>query len=209
MSTPTVRQHGRHVAAWQRLLGRVGVRAMGWQAVGPLPEVPKAIFVAAPHTSNWDGFIMVAIAWSLNLRLSWVGKHTLFKWPFGAFFRFAGGVELNRRAAKDTVKAIADQVAAAGEMYLAVSPPGTRSKRACWRSGFYHIARAADVPLVLGFLDYARKRGGCGPTVHLTGDVRADMDVLRAFYADVRGRYPEQETPTRLDNEDTEMRDAA
>jgi 1-acyl-sn-glycerol-3-phosphate acyltransferase len=196
-----IRNTGRTLGPVYQFIGRWTCWFMGWTPVGGLPSPEKAIFIASPHTSNWDGFIMQAVAWSLGVRLSWMTKHTLFKWPFRRFLRWAGAVPVDRRKSTDTVGQIADQFAAVDGMYMAVAPSGTRARRDFWKSGFYHMARRANVPVICGFLDYRTKRGGCGPVIHLTGDQRADMDRIRAFYDGIEGRHPDQHTPVRLREE--------
>jgi len=177
------------------------MRGFGWSVdVVPLP--PKMVFIAAPHTSNWDVPFMLAAAWSLPIRLSWLGKHTLFRGALGGkFMRAVGGIPVDRRSSSSTVSRIADEFRRVPRLYLAISPEGTRGGATYWRSGFYHIAREAGVPIGLGFLDYGRRRAGVGGLLTPSGDVRADMDVIRAFYAGIRGRRPELETVPRLREE--------
>lgn len=193
-----IRHDGRQLGTAYRLFGRLTCAIMGWTPVGSLPDARKAIFIASPHTSNWDGFIMQACAWSLGVRLSWMTKHSLFRWPFRGFLRWVGAVPVDRRKATDTVQQIADQFLATDEMYLAIAPSGTRSRRETWRSGFYHMALAADVPIICGFLDYRSKRGGVGALIEPTGDVTVDMDRIRAAYAGIQGKHGALHTPIRL-----------
>lgn len=200
-STSTITKDGRTLGAFHRFLGRVVCRLMGWTPVGGLPAPKRAIFIASPHTSNWDGFIMQAIAWALGVRLSWITKHTLFKWPFRRFLKAVGAVPVDRSKRSDTVGQVAKQIQDSDGMYLAIAPSGTRAKRDHWKSGFYHMARAANVPIICGFLDFKRKRGGCGPVIHLTGDRKADMDQIRAFYKGIDGKHPELHTPVKLRDE--------
>ncbi|MEC8422182.1 MAG: lysophospholipid acyltransferase family protein [Myxococcota bacterium] len=208
-TTSTIPQDGRTLGAPYRIFGRMVCRVLGWTPVGGLPEPNRAIFIASPHTSNWDGFIMQAVAWSLGVRLSWVTKHSLFKWPFRRALRALGAVPVDRSRRSDTVGQIARQITESEGMYLAIAPSGTRSRREHWKSGFYHMARAANVPVICGFLDFKRKRGGCGPVIHLTGDRSADMDKIRAFYNGIEGRHPELHTPVRLREESTEGSEAS
>lgn len=200
-STSNITQDGRTVGSIRRLTGRVVCRLMGWTPVGGLPAPKRAIFIASPHTSNWDGFIMQAVAWALGVRLSWMTKHTLFKWPFRRFLRAVGAVPVDRTKRSDTVGQIARQITESDGMYLAIAPAGTRARRDFWKSGFYHMAHAAGVPVVCGFLDFKRRRGGCGPVIELTGDRKADMDRIRAFYDGIEGRHPELHTPVLLRDE--------
>ena len=185
-----------------RLTGTAYLRLLRWHIEGHLPHVTRAVLIAAPHTSNWDLPFMLAVAGVLGLRLSWLGKRELFRWPFGPIMRRLGGVAVDRRASQNMVQQAVDRFAAADRLLLVVPPSGTRSRAAHWKSGFYHIARGARVPIICTFLDYRRRLGGIGPTVVPSGDVRADMAVIRRFYADVVGRYPDCTTPVRLREED-------
>ncbi|MCB9524293.1 MAG: lysophospholipid acyltransferase family protein [Myxococcales bacterium] len=183
------------------LIGRLWLRIFGWTLVGTLPDAPKWVFIAAPHTSNWDLPFMLATAWSLRVRVSWLGKHTLFEGPFAPFMRWLGGLPVDRRAPHGLVAQVVGEFARRERLVLAIPPEGTRSYRDFWKSGFYHIAVGADVPVGTGFLDFAQKRCGLGPTLRLTGDVRADMDRVRAFYEPLRGKVPADQGPVRLREE--------
>ena len=209
MSTSNIRRTGARLGPAYRLFARVVARLSGWKIEGGFPNVDKALFVASPHTSNWDGFFMLMVAWHMRVRLSWITKHTMFRPPIGWFIRWAGGVPVDRRAKHNTVDQITQQFEEADELYLAIAPSGTRAKRDYWKSGFYHMALAANVPLILGYLDYKRKAGGCGPVIHLTGDIPADMERIRSFYEDVEGAHPELHTRIRLRAEDREESEQA
>jgi 1-acyl-sn-glycerol-3-phosphate acyltransferase len=175
---------------------------IGWKAVGSMPSVPKALFVASPHTTLWDGPIMVFVAWTLGVRLSFITKQEALRFPFKTFVTYFGGIGVDRSKSNDMVSQVAQRFAEREGMYLAVAPDGTRKRADHWRSGFYHMARKADVPLVLGFLDYKTKRGGILGEYTLTGDMKRDMDHLRAVYADVVGKFPDQHSVIRLMGED-------
>lgn len=186
----------------RRAIGRSWLRLFGWKASGPLPEgVPKAVFVAAPHTSNWDGPHMIAIAWALGVPLRWMGKKELFRFPFRSFLRSVGGVAVDRGRPEGVVEDLARAFAEADTMYLAIAPSGTRRGKGYVKSGFYRIAQQAGVPIVLGFLDYEKRQGGCGPVLVPSGDLGADMEKLRAFYATVVARHPQRVPPMRLREE--------
>ena len=185
-----------------QLAGASYLRLFGWRVEGIPPHVPKAVLVAAPHTSNWDLPFMLATAWVLGVRLSWLGKRGLFRGPLAPVFRRLGGLPVDRGSPQNLVQQAVGWFADAGELFLAVAPSGTRSRVAHWRSGFYHIARGAGVPVLCTFLDYRRKVAGVGPPIMPTGDVHADMDVIRAFYAGVVACYPALTTPIRLREED-------
>ena len=175
-------------------LGRAWLRFFGWQLVGGVPDVKKAVVVAAPHTSNWDLGFALAVAWALGIHVRWVGKHTLFRFPFGTLMRALGGVAVDRRGRHDAVTAIAELINRHEELLLIIPPEGTRSRADRWKTGFYYIALAAKVPIVLGFLDYANRRGGLGTVFNPTGVIDDDVASMREFYKDIRGKYPEDES---------------
>lgn len=154
----------------------------------------KAVVVAAPHTSNWDFPFTLAVAWALGIELRWVGKHTLFVPPFGQIMRALGGVPVDRRARNNAVPAVVELLRQHHELMLVIAPEGTRSRAKRWRTGFYHMALGAEVPLVLGFLDYARKRGGLGEVFVPSGDLEKDMERIAAFYAGIMGKRPERQS---------------
>lgn len=185
-----------------RTLGKMILDAAGWTIEGGKPSVDKFVLIAAPHTSNWDFVYALACTHALGLEVHWMGKDALFRGAQGRLFRALGGLPVDRSKKNDLVRALAAQFAARERFVLLVPAEGTRSRGTHWKSGFYHIARTADVPVAPGFLDYARKRVGIGPLQRLTGDVRADMAKIRAFYADKRGKYPERFTPPVLREED-------
>lgn len=160
------------------------------------------MLIAAPHTSNWDLPHMLACAWVLGIRPSWMGKRELFRFPFGGLMRWLGGVPVDRSRRTSLVQQVAARFAAVDALYLVVPPSGTRSRAPRWKSGFYHIARSASVPVVCAYLDYGRGVAGIGPVLVPSGDIPADMDRIRAFYTPIRGRYPELTTPMRLPEED-------
>ena len=183
-------------------LGRAWMGAFGWRVDGALPETRKFVFIAAPHTSNWDLPFMLAAAYILGLQISWLGKHTLFQGPFGWFMKALGGIPVDRTSPHGLVRQVADRFQQADTLILAIPPEGTRKKVEYWKSGFYHIARSAQVPICLSFLDFGRKVAGLGPLIMPTGNVRADMDQVRAFYRDIRGKLPALESEPRLREED-------
>lgn len=170
--------------------GQAFLDAAGWTVVGGAPDVKKAVIVAAPHTSNWDLAYALSITWRLGLPIRWMGKHTLFRPPFGAIMRKLGGIPVDRRGRNNAVDAAIKLLEDADELMLLIPPEGTRGVAKRWKTGFYHTAVGAKVPIVLGFLDYEGKRGGLGEVFWPTGDIDADMERIRAFYAGMKGKYP-------------------
>jgi 1-acyl-sn-glycerol-3-phosphate acyltransferase len=174
-----------------RILARVFLFTTGWKPEGAPPDAAKWVLIAAPHTSNWDLVYLLALAQVYRVRISFMMKHTVFRGPFGPLFRSLGGIPIRRHLSENLVKQMVEAFAERDELHLVVPAEATRTRVDMWKSGFYHIAREAQVPIVLGYLDYARRRGGFGPAFLPTGRVREDMDVIREFYADKTGRHPE------------------
>jgi 1-acyl-sn-glycerol-3-phosphate acyltransferase len=170
------------------MLARAWLSSFGWRIEGAAPDVPKAVVVAAPHTSNWDLPFTLAVAAALGVRISWMGKHTLFRPPFGTLMRSLGGLSVDRRSPQGAVGAAVDLLARHERLLLVIAPAGTRGDAARWKTGFYRIAQGAGVPIVLGFLDYGRKVGGLGKVFTPTGDVERDMKAIQEFYAPIRGK---------------------
>ena len=170
------------------------LKLTGWKVEGSLPpQATKSVFIAAPHTSNWDLPYTLMVAFALRLNPYWMGKHTIFKAPFGPLMRWLGSIAVNREQANNLVAASAQAIRDAdGPLQLIVPPEGTRSKTRYWKTGFYHIARTADVPIVMAYMDYAAKRSGLGPLFEPTGDIEADMNAIKAFYAPFKGKNAEQ-----------------
>ena len=182
-------------------IGRFWLWLFGWKLCGDVAPYRKFVLIGAHHTSNWDFPFMLATAYAMRVRLSWLGKHTLFVPPWGWFMRRLGGIPVDRRAPQALVVQMAEKFRDSDELVLALSPEGTRSKVGGWKSGFYHIASASGVPIGLGYLDYERRLGGIGMFVMPSGDVKEDMNKIREFYRGVRGKHPELESEPRLREE--------
>jgi 1-acyl-sn-glycerol-3-phosphate acyltransferase len=164
----------------------------GWRMEGQMPDVPKCVMIAAPHTSNWDMVIMLFFAFAFSTKLFFMMKDSVFRWPFGGFFRWLGGIPIDRSKTSGVVGQSIEAFDNNERLVMVVPPSGTRAKVRAWRTGFYHIANGAKVPIVLGFLDYGRKRGGVGPMLMPTGDIEADMKEIRTFYSGITAKYPEK-----------------
>lgn len=160
------------------------------------------MLIGAPHTSNWDFVLMLAISWRLGIHVRWLGKHSLFAGWRGPLMRGLGGIPVDREDPSRIVADVVRRVHSGEEFGLVVTPDGTRSGNTHWKSGFYRIARETGMPVTLGFVDGPTRTAGLGPTFHLSGDVAADMDRIRAFYADKRGVHPHKRVEPRLREED-------
>ena len=192
----------RRAAGLTALIGRLYLRLFGWRLEGVLPPIDKAVVIAAPHTSHWDLPHMLAVAWALGVRPSWLGKREIFRFPFGGLMRWFGGLPVDRRVRANLVEQAAQRFSEVNRLFLVVPPSGTRSRATHWKSGFLHIARRAGVPILCAYLDYRRRAGGIGPTIEPTGVAAIDMPGIRAFYDTITARYPELVTPVRLAEED-------
>ncbi len=166
----------------------------------PLPIEGSAVLLGAPHTSNWDFVFMLAICWRHGFAPLWLGKNSLFKGVWGPVMRALGGISVDRAHPGRLVDDVVARMQV-GKHFLVVTPEGTRERRTMWKSGFYRIARDADLPVVLSYVDSTTHTAGLGKAIRLTGDVTADMDVIRAFYADKHGIRPELFTPPLLREE--------
>jgi 1-acyl-sn-glycerol-3-phosphate acyltransferase len=180
-------------------LARLVLRLTGWRAVGEVPRT--GILVGAPHTSNWDFVLMLLVMWNGGVPPRVLVKQELFRGPLGWVMRRLGGIPVDRRNAAGVVRELVARAQTDEDFLLILAAEGTRQKAEYWKSGFYRLARQSGLPLALAFVDGPTKTTGFGPTFAPTGDVRADMDVIRAFYADKRGVNPEHRTEPRLREE--------
>ena len=172
----------------------VFLRLTGWRVEGSLPaDTPKSVLIAAPHTSNWDLPYTLMVAFVLRLTPYWMGKASIFKAPFGGVMGWLGGIAVDRSQSNNLVTASAQAIGNADfPLQLIVPPEGTRSQARQWKTGFYYIAQAAQVPIVMAYMDYANKRSGLGPVFQPTGDIDADMATIRRFYAPFKGKNAAQ-----------------
>lgn len=184
-----------------KILAALFLRLVGWEAEGEKPAASRYVLIAAPHTTNWDLVYLVALAQVVGVEIQWMGKQSLFRGPMGSVMRRLGGIPIRRDRSRNRVAQMVEAFASASSLVLTVPAEGTRSYVPYWKSGFYRIALAAKVPIVLGYLDYGRKRGGFGPELIPTGNVREDMDEVRAFYRGIQGKYPRKFGEIRLKEE--------
>jgi len=178
-----------------RMLTRLSawlLKRLGWTVHADFPDCRNYVLIVAPHTSNWDFPLGILAKTALKLDARWMGKHTLFRWPMGWIFRALGGVPVRRDRALNMIQQMAELFAGPESLVLALAPEGTRDKKDHWKTGFYHIARAAKVPIAMAYLDYGRKEVGLGGTFYPETDIGPVFDRIREFYRDRKGKYPEQ-----------------
>ena len=171
---------------------RAIMRAAGWRIIGEAPDEPKMLLVGAPHTSNWDYIFTMLTVFSLGVDLHFVAKQSLFDNPLGGVMRFSGGVPIDRQASEGFVDQMVAEFNKRETFVLAIMPEGTRGKVHQWRSGFYHIAQGAGVPIVLVIFDYSNKIMHLGPTYWPTGDYEADLALIQSSFDGIDGKHPQR-----------------
>mgnify|MGYP001548943957 CR=1 FL=1 len=168
------------------------LKIFGWKIDVDLPNLKKFVVIAAPHTSNWDFPLGILTVKALKLDVTWMGKHSLFRWPFGWFFRAIGGTPVRRDKAYNYIAQMTDLFEKSDELILALAPEGTRSKTDHWKTGFHYIARAANVPILMGYFDYANKVIGIHDLLYPGDDIEADFEKIRKLYGNWEGKNPEK-----------------
>jgi 1-acyl-sn-glycerol-3-phosphate acyltransferase len=178
------------ITPFLRFLSSLYLRSLGWHVMGQLPDLPKFVIVSAPHTSNWDFVMFLALAFVLRGDLRYMGKKEIFRWPIAGFFRWCGGVPVDRSKHNGLVDQTVQAIQEADHFQLVITPEGTRKKVGQWKQGFYYIAKKACIPIVAGYVDSRTKTCGIGPTFTLTDDMEADMVSIKAFFKDKVGINP-------------------
>jgi 1-acyl-sn-glycerol-3-phosphate acyltransferase len=173
----------------------------GWTIDPTNPPHERCVLIAAPHTSNWDLPMMILYTNAFGLKIKWMGKHSIFVGPLGYFLKKLGGIPIVRSEKNNLVDQMIELFTKSDQLMLVVPAEGTRSLTENWKSGFYHIAHGAGVPVLPTFLDYGNKRGGFGIPIKLTGSIPADMDIIRTFYEPYSGKFPELSGPILLSEE--------
>lgn len=184
------------------VLSKIWLFLWRWKVTQQSELPPKCVMIAAPHTTNWDFPITLAMAGVKGIDIRWLGKEQMFNKVLGPFFRAVGGISVKRASANGLVGDLADEFAKHDRLVLVVPAEGTRSKVEYWKSGFYRIAMQAEVPIVCAFVDKSTRTGGFGPVIVPSGDVKADMDKIRAFYAGKTGLKDNRFSTPRLHEED-------
>ena len=171
------------------LFANVGLFILGWKTKGKMPDMKKFILVAAPHSSNWDFVYFLLIIFKFQIPVHWMAKESMFFWPFIGLLKRLGGIPIDRSKKGNVVTDMVDILGRSHRMVITIAPSGTRERVTHWKTGFYQIARQANIPIVCGFVDYKLKTGGIGPVVLPSGDMDADMKAIKMFYADKSGKY--------------------
>ena len=169
-------------------LCRWALRVCGWRIAGEFPNLPKLVLIAAPHSSNWDGIWGILVKVALRLDMHFIGKREAFFWPLGAVLRSVGGIPIDRHGGHDVVGLVSNQFSTHDRFWFGLAPEGTRKKVTKWKSGFWHIARAAQVPILPVYFHYPEKTIGVLPLFHTTGNLEVDMAKLRELYIPYQGR---------------------
>jgi 1-acyl-sn-glycerol-3-phosphate acyltransferase len=174
-----------------RQISKLALRMLGWRVQGQLPAFPKFVIVGAPHTSNWDFVMFLALAFILKGDLRYMGKVEIFRWPVAGFFRWCGGVPVDRSGHHGLVEQTVQAIQEAERFQLVITPEGTRKKVGQWKQGFYYIAKKACIPIVAGYVDSRTMTCGIGPIFGLTDDMESDIKTMQAFFKDKVGINPE------------------
>ena len=174
------------------------LKIFGWQLDAKPPVQKKYILIGAPHTSNWDFPLGLLTFWTLDVKIYWVAKIQMFRGPLHYIFTALGGIPVNRAASHGFIDQVAEKIKQTEKMALAISPEGTRSKTKYWKSGFYYIAMAANVPICLGYINYKNKTLGFKSVLYPSGDIEADMKIIADFYSNIEGKRPQNQGPIRI-----------
>ncbi|MBF0239844.1 MAG: lysophospholipid acyltransferase family protein [SAR324 cluster bacterium] len=183
-----------------RYISLISMKLLGWKHEGEFPPVSKAVMIAAPHTTNWDLIIMLALCFIFRVKIVWLGKDKIFRFPFGWFMRWMGGVSIDRSKSNNVVSQSIEQFNRSESLVMTVPPEGTRKKVKVWKTGFYYIALGAKVPIVLGFIDFERKTGGILGTFTPTGDIEKDMVAIQGYYVNIKGKFADKTSLPEFEN---------
>jgi 1-acyl-sn-glycerol-3-phosphate acyltransferase len=183
-----------------KILSKIILKLIGWRVDIALPDEKKFVLIGAPHTTNWDLPIGLLCLWSASIHLTWVAKKQLFAGPFDFFFRALGGIPVDRSVHTGFIEQIAHQFDNAEKMIFGLTPEGTRSKTAYWKTGFYYIALQAKVPICLAYVDYPSRTFSLGEMLYPSGDIVKDFELIKIFYQDKKGKYQKNQGPVRIRN---------
>ena len=180
------------IGPFRHWLGKFIFALFGWQTEGQFPPDPKSVVIFAPHTSNWDFVFMLSAAYALEIDPNWMGKKEIFFWPVKKLFHWLGGIPVDRSAKRNTVEQTVAAIKARDQVILGLAPEGTRGQAAYWRTGFYHIAHQAGIPIHLAYINYQKRTAGIKSGFIPSGDMQADMQQVVEFY---RGRFEYSKNP--------------
>lgn len=179
-------------------LANAMLKLFGWNVFQDRPKFKKYVIIGAPHTSNWDFVVGMTAALAIGLRFKWLAKHTIFQNPFGPLLKFFGGIPVDRRVRSSVIEKMTKLFDNSERLVLGITPEGTRSKTEYWKSGFYYIALNAKVPIAFAYLDYENKKIGIGDHFIPSGDINADMQIIKNFYTGFKGKRPENQGEIRI-----------
>lgn len=170
-------------------LSRLLLKLSGWKVTGERPEIRKYVMIAAPHTTNWDFYYGLLMTLYFKNEVYWMGKKEIFRMPFGAIMKWFGGIPVDRSRSNNLVQTVVDEFNSRRSFVVAIPPEGSRSKVDSWKTGFYFIAKGAEVPILLSFLDYEKKIAGYGYLFLPTGNLESDMVKIKEYYKNIHGKY--------------------
>lgn len=177
---------------FEKQFARFVLLLTGWRLEGDIPDLRKCVIIGAPHTSNWDFFFGLLYKMYYGLNIHFLMKQELFRFPLKFIFSAIGGIPVNRGQKNNLVDTLYKKFSQQENFFLAIAPEGTRNRVKQWKRGFYHIAKQANVPIVLAYMDYGRKVVGVGPVFYPGTDIEEDMSEIKSFYASVQAKFPEQ-----------------
>lgn len=166
------------------------MRRRGWRIEGRLPDIPKFVLIGAPHTSNWDFVLFLGVIFSLRANVHFMGKAELFHFPYGWFFRYCGGVPVDRKKSTGLVEQMVKVSNESKKFILTIAPEGTRHQVVEWKRGFYHIAKNAGIPIVMAVVDGRHKTVRIGQVFHPTEDMEEDMQTIKGYFDGIVGINP-------------------
>jgi len=185
--------YGIHKSPLSQRLAHIILRLIGWRTHVLNPRLTRYVLIGAPHTSNWDFGLMLLLMAAEQLPIRFLGKDSLFRGPLGPLMRSLGGIPVNRRERTKLVDQIAAKFEEYDDLIIGIAPEGTRSKTSHWKTGFYYIALKAKVPIAMAYLDYGNKIIGVGPNFTPSGNLQADFEIIREFYAGIVGKNPKRQ----------------
>ncbi|HEY3476428.1 MAG TPA: lysophospholipid acyltransferase family protein [Anaerolineales bacterium] len=184
------------LSTFYHVLARILMRLAGWRIDGRLPDLPKFVLVGAPHTSNWDFLLFLGVIFSLRANVRFMGKAEMFRFPVGWFFRYCGGVPVDRKKSTGLVEQMVKTCQESEQFILTIAPEGTRHHVSEWKRGFYHIAKSAGIPIVMAVVDGRHKTVRLGQVFRPTDDMEADMKTIMGVFEGVIGINPRRKYVT-------------